>query len=206
MVNREVKTGAGRNDAATAELEIRGAVWTPSNALSVLRMLLVVPAALCYTASFPYHREAAVLVVLLAMLTDTLDGYIARARHEVSELGKIIDPLADKVGIGVLLLVMAAAGDVRLWYVAAVVGRDLLILLGGVVIRKKKKRVLPSMLPGKIAVVLIAITLVVAMLGNPELDSLGAFTLWASVVMMAASLAVYAVRFAGVLRQEGENA
>ena len=59
----------------------------------------MIPVAYCLQAQFSFHREIAVIIVLLAMVTDALDGYLARKLNEISDLGKIIDPLADKIGV-----------------------------------------------------------------------------------------------------------
>ncbi|MBP8976917.1 MAG: CDP-alcohol phosphatidyltransferase family protein, partial [Bacteroidetes bacterium] len=67
-------------------------VWTISNILSALRIVLVIPITICLVSEFPYHRYYAAGLVLLAIATDFFDGYLARQFHQVSELGKILDP------------------------------------------------------------------------------------------------------------------
>jgi len=56
--------------------------------------------------------------------------YIARLRDEVSELGKILDPLADKIGIGIVVVLMMVTGNLSLWYAGVILGRDVLIFAG----------------------------------------------------------------------------
>lgn len=65
-------------------------------------------------------RWLAALVFLAVMLSDAVDGYIARSRHLVSDLGKILDPIADKVVTGAAFLSLAALGELP-WIVAVVI-------------------------------------------------------------------------------------
>ena len=71
--------------------------WTISNFFSSLRIVLIVPVSYCYIAGFPHHRLWTVMLLLAAIGTDFLDGYCARLWHQVTDWGKIIDPLADKI-------------------------------------------------------------------------------------------------------------
>jgi CDP-diacylglycerol--glycerol-3-phosphate 3-phosphatidyltransferase len=167
-------------------------IWTISNLLSFSRIFLMIPVVYFYLER---HREWALLFVLIAMITDTLDGYIARLRNEVSELGKILDPLADKIGIGIVVILMMVTGQLPLWYAGVILGRDVLIFAGGVYIKLSKNVTLTSTMEGKVAVVMIAIALVFMMLGNPLFRQLQEIAVWLSIGMIAYSSAVYLRRF-----------
>jgi CDP-diacylglycerol--glycerol-3-phosphate 3-phosphatidyltransferase len=93
-------------------------------------------------------------------LTDILDGYFARRRNEVSELGKIIDPVADKVSIVTITLVMVLTDIIPLWFFLVIMSRDILILSGGMVVKRKTGKVLQSNIIGKLAVFIIGFTLI----------------------------------------------
>ena len=69
-----------------------------ANKLTMLRIFLV-PIFLIFMAvkGIPYGREAATIIFILASLTDKLDGYIARSRNQITNFGKFMDPLADKL-------------------------------------------------------------------------------------------------------------
>jgi len=92
-------------------------------------------------------------------LTDILDGYFARSRNEISELGKVIDPVADKVSIITISLVMVMTGIIPLWFFLVIMSRDILILSGGLAVKKKTGKVLQSNITGKLTVFVIGFTL-----------------------------------------------
>lgn len=168
--------------------------WTLSNILSLSRVLLVAPIGYCLTADFPDHRLWAGALMVLAVSTDFLDGYLARTLHEVSELGKIIDPIADKIGVGVVGILLVWSGDLSWWFIGAVLLRDGLILAGGVYIKKRKNIIAQSNWPGKITVSMIALYFFLSTLRIESLESLRVFTLWASIVLMVFSLGSYTRR------------
>jgi cardiolipin synthase (CMP-forming) len=99
-------------------------VWTVPNALSILRLLLVpVFAVLILT-----ERDAAAIVVLMVSgITDYLDGKLARRFGQVSRLGQMLDPAADRLYILVTLLGLAYREVVPWWLVIGLVARDLVL-------------------------------------------------------------------------------
>ncbi len=166
-------------------------IWTISTVLSFSRIVFLAPFAYFLFADIPNNRLWVAGVVVLAALTDVLDGYLARKLHQVTDFGKIIDPVADKISVGVGAVLLVGVGDVPLWYVAAIIGRDVLILLGGLYIKAKKNIISQSNWAGKITVMLITLTLVLSILRIESLEVSRQLVLWASVVMMAASLINY---------------
>lgn len=91
--------------------------------------------------------------------TDILDGYFARSRNEVSETGKIIDPLADKISIVTISLVMVLTDIIPLWFFLVIMSRDIIILLGGLTVKRKTGKVLQSNIIGKLTVFVIGFSL-----------------------------------------------
>ena len=178
---------------------MQGKVFTISNMLSFSRILLMIPVAYCLQAQFSFHREIAVIIVLLAMVTDALDGYLARKLNEISDLGKIIDPLADKIGVGIVVIMLMIFGDIPLWFMSLVIIRDVLIFLGGSYVQMKKGVLLVSTMSGKVTVVLISLTLIFAMLKTPSFNSLYLFFLWSSVAGMVYSFSIYLKRFYSII-------
>lgn len=137
---------------------------TTANKITILRMLLVpffVVEVLYYVKSGnEMHRMAALLTFAVAAICDGVDGYIARHYNQISELGKILDPLADKLLLvsGVVVLSFdhgPLMGQIPLWLTGTIIGRDLLLLIGLVVIQMTvgKVKVRPRIL-GKVATVL----------------------------------------------------
>lgn len=94
-------------------------------------------------------------MIFIIWLSDLLDGYFARSRNEISELGKIIDPLADKTTVFALVIVLLFKGIIPLWFVIITVLRDAVILAGGLYLSSKKNIVLQSNWTGKLAVFFI---------------------------------------------------
>jgi CDP-diacylglycerol--glycerol-3-phosphate 3-phosphatidyltransferase len=90
-------------------------------AIPILMALLIV--------RIPYHDQAAAALFLTFSLTDTLDGQLARRRHQVTELGKFLDPLADKLFILSVLAVLVQEGLIAAWIVIVIFSRELLITI-----------------------------------------------------------------------------
>jgi len=137
---------------------------TTANKITILRILLIpffVVEVLYYVKTAnATHRLVAILCFATAAICDGVDGYIARRYNQMSELGTILDPLADKLLLvsGVVVLSFDHTphlGQMPLWLTGVIIGRDLLILIGlGVVyITVGKVKVRPRM-AGKIATVL----------------------------------------------------
>lgn len=100
---------------------------TLPNQLTLLRLLLFPVVAYCAVARFPHHFEASAGVFAVAAITDNLDGRIARRRNQVSELGKFLDPLADKLLVIGALLILVSLSLLPAWIVIVIVGREFLI-------------------------------------------------------------------------------
>jgi cardiolipin synthase len=169
-------------------------IWTISTFLSFSRIILIVPLAYLLYADIPNNRVWVAAVLTLAAATDFLDGYFARKLHQVTDFGKIIDPVADKITVGIVGVLFVAVGYVPLWYVVIVIARDLLILIGGLYIKTKKNIVTQSNWPGKIAVSLIALYLLLSVVQSQTLEPLRHVVLWTSLGMMVFSLVKYVQR------------
>ena len=102
------------------------------NALTLLRLAL---APLVAWLLLRRHDEVALLLFLIAALTDLIDGMLARRWNQRSRFGAVVDPLADKA-TGVLVVVVLTLQDsLPLWFAAAVVTRDLVIVVGALAYR-----------------------------------------------------------------------
>jgi cardiolipin synthase len=109
-------------------------VLTLPNALTCAR-LLAVPVVLALLVAGSETWAAALFVA--AALTDFLDGMLARRRGGASRLGALLDPVADRLMISGVAVVLAAKGLLPAWLVALLVGRDALALVGGILLRAK---------------------------------------------------------------------
>ncbi len=172
--------------------------WTVSNVLSLSRIVLSIPFVLVMLLEVPGARWWALAILLVGGLTDNLDGVLARRRNEISEWGKILDPVADKIGIAAVAIVLYLKNLAPGWFLVLLLGRDLLIFSGGIYLRSIRGIVLPSNIAGKWTVGVVAATLLLLLVGVE--GWLREFALGASVVMIVVSFGAYVVRFVEILR------
>jgi len=95
--------------------------------LTIARAGAVPIVAALYISSFHWHDYWATGLFCLAMSTDWFDGRIARSRGRTSELGSLLDPVADKLLVLTVLIVLIGRGVFPAWMVAAIVARELLV-------------------------------------------------------------------------------
>jgi CDP-diacylglycerol--glycerol-3-phosphate 3-phosphatidyltransferase len=111
----------------TARTHTRSANLNLPNALTTVRLILIPLILLTFDAGFAYHQLVAPVLFILASITDSLDGRIARRYAKVTTLGKFLDPLADKMLILAVLALLVQDALLPAWVVVVVVGRELLI-------------------------------------------------------------------------------
>lgn len=108
------------------------------NIISVIRILLVIPTAL---ALWQHLYPQALVLMFVAGVSDAVDGAIARRFNWMSELGKALDPIADKLLVGVMILVFTVQEHLPLWVALIVLSRDFIILVGAAAYRRWFERV-----------------------------------------------------------------
>src|SRR5450759_2552561 len=99
------------------------------NALTLSRLAAIPLLMVLLLVRFPGHDQLAAALFIVFSLTDTLDGQIARRRGKVSDLGKFLDPLADKLFVLSVLIVLVQEGLVAAWVVLVIFSRELLITI-----------------------------------------------------------------------------
>ena len=129
-------------------LSMRQQFATLPNLLSLLRLALV-PVFLIQLIS--RHFEIAILVLALASLTDYLDGYFARKWNQVTRLGQLLDPAADRLYIFSTLVGLAIAGIIPVWLTLVIIGRDLMLAIVYPVLATHGYGPLPVHYLGKVA-------------------------------------------------------
>ena len=100
------------------------------NKLTLLRVCLIPVFLLLYPASIlgdPVSRYAALCVFIAASLTDALDGYIARKYNLITNFGKLMDPMADKLLVAAAMIAMVQTGALPSWVVIIIISREFLI-------------------------------------------------------------------------------
>ena len=94
------------------------------NKLTLLRMAMVPVYVALLLIDFPYHTLIALAVFILASLTDLLDGHIARSRNLITDFGKFMDPLADKILVLSAMICFCELGVMPAWAVIVVIFRE----------------------------------------------------------------------------------
>jgi cardiolipin synthase len=180
-------------------------VWTIPNALSVLR-LLGVPVFLWLVLQPVYHGPHydgwALLLLVVSGATDYLDGKIARAFGQVSRIGQLLDPAADRLYILATLAGLAARHIIPLWLVVVLVGRDLLMAVPLAVLKRHGFGPPPVHFLGKAATFNLLYAFPLLLLGDGTgwlHDTAGAvgwaFAIWGTALYwLAAGLYVVQVR------------
>lgn len=183
--------------------EIGSAVWTIPNILSMLRLALV-PVFLVLIVRGEYI--AALIVLIVASLTDLLDGYLARRLGQITRLGQLLDPAADRLYIFAALVGLAAQQLVPWWIVIVIVARDVFLLVLGVVLANHGFGPLPVHQLGKVATFALFFGLPVIMLGlafpavEPISEPIGwAITIWGAFLYWWAGV-IYAIETSRVIR------
>src|ERR1700704_3066117 len=177
------------------------------NALTASRLLAIPVLVVLLMARFPYHDQLAAGVFVLASLTDTLDGNLARRRGQVTELGKFLDPLADKLFILSVLIVLVQVGELAAWVVIVIFGRELVIT----VLRSlsaSQGRVIAATPFGKTKTVsqVLAVLLLILQRPYPSLHFGASLAVGFAVAFTVLSGVDYLWRFRHVLqRREGPN-
>jgi CDP-diacylglycerol--glycerol-3-phosphate 3-phosphatidyltransferase len=178
-------------------------ISTPSNMLSMLRLVMAVP--LWYLFDYlgdPGMRLVIFSVCVIAALTDILDGYLARKYNQVTEFGKIIDPLADKVAVAAIIIKLFVIGEIPPYYFIMIIARDVLIFLGGILVAQKIGRVLPSNVLGKITVIVIGIVILLIALGIPKDSMIYLIPYGLSIILIFVSFIGYVIRAMEFLKRK----
>ncbi|MFY9753589.1 MAG: CDP-diacylglycerol--glycerol-3-phosphate 3-phosphatidyltransferase [Candidatus Acidiferrales bacterium] len=141
----------------------------------------------------PIHYEAwGVLILLLAALTDVMDGYIARKRREITTLGILLDPIADKLLISAAFISLVQMGLVPAWMVVIIIGREF-VVVGLRDIATAEGLIIPASALGKTKMILqvIAGCAVIMTAKYPVLKPLGLALMWLVVASAIASAVHY---------------
>ena len=181
-------------------------IYTISNLLSFLRLLMAIPFwILIENINEPGMRNVIAALAIIAALTDWLDGFVARKRNEVTELGKIIDPLADKIAIGAIIIRLYMVGEIPEYYFFLIIGRDLLIFLGGVIVSKMIGKILPSNILGKITVSMIGMVILLIVLEMSRSSYLFQFFYYGSIILIIVSFFAYVYRAVEYIKKDNNN-
>ncbi|MEM8556607.1 MAG: CDP-alcohol phosphatidyltransferase family protein [Bacteroidota bacterium] len=178
-----------------------GRFWTPGNLLTLSRVVLIAPITVLVYQGGPLGWMFGLIFAGIA--TDFFDGYVARATNTVSEWGKVLDATADKlvaafVTVALLTRPETAGPSLPLWFVLLVIVRDSILAIGGLLQTRRLGKFTTSLWTGKLAVALLALTVLAALLkADPEvMDAL----VLGTAGIMALSIIRYTARFRTIMR------
>ena len=149
------------------------------NKLTVLRILLV---PVCLLLAGYGHNAAAAAVFIAAALTDTLDGLIARRRQLITNFGKFADPIADKILVLSMMIVLCRSSLLPVWLPVILVFRELLVD-GLRMVAAEQGRVVAAGWSGKVKTVSQMVLIIYALVFSP-----GTVTLILSILVAALTL------------------
>ena len=183
-------------------------VWTIPNVLTMIRLALVPVFVVLFLNG---HKMASLAVFVAASLTDMLDGYLARKLNQITDFGKLFDPLADKVMVVTAMVCQALIG-VFPWIAIIIVGvKELIMMLGGIFMLSKNV-VVYSNYVGKTAQVFFIASLLLSFF-HPSLAAgnvclfgmtIDCVLLWITVAFSLTALVVYAAGSLKTLKSKGQ--
>lgn len=178
-------------------------IFTVSNFLSFARLMLALPLWFLLDDTESVNDKVIFLVLaVITIITDFLDGYFARRNNEITELGKILDPIADKVVVGVVAIKLFITGRIPEYFFFIVLGRDILIFLGGIFLSSKIGKVLPSNMIGKITVTVLAFLLLLIVLNYEQNNLFFKAFYYSTLVLIIVSFITYIIRAIEFVKQK----
>lgn len=161
------------------------------NLLTLFRFALIPIYIAVFFSDIPRHMQWAFGVLLLAGLTDVLDGYLARRNHQVTRVGVMLDPLADKMMMIAVFLSLLIAQRISLGAALAIFIRDIGMIVGAAIFHIRGKLTVPANKLGKLTTFLFYVALFLIMF---ELSIAETF-LWGVIILSFITLIVYIVQF-----------
>lgn len=150
-----------------------------ANRLTLLRFLLTPVVAVALLAGWPGWEPASIVLVAVIALTDLFDGIVARRRDQVSDVGILLDPIADKFFISTVFICLVAAGLSPAWVAIAIIGREFAVTA----LRMRAVQLgasVPVRMLGKVKMHVQVYSILIVLFGAwfPLLTPLGAPALW----------------------------
>jgi len=154
-------------------------ILTVPNVLSFLRLLMV---PVFFVFIVVGNELGALILLVISTITDFIDGQIARRFNQITRLGQLLDPAADRLLILAALLGLAIAQVLPWWFVIAVISRDLMLIVLGIVLANHGYGPLPVHHLGKFATFCLFASLPILMLGEafPAVQAVTAPIGWAA--------------------------
>ncbi|MBQ7943317.1 MAG: CDP-diacylglycerol--glycerol-3-phosphate 3-phosphatidyltransferase [Lachnospiraceae bacterium] len=165
------------------------------NKLTVLRVILVVPFVCCLLAGWggAYSDWIALAIFIVASLTDLLDGKIARKYNLITNFGKFMDPLADKLLVCSALICLIEMGRIPAWVVVIIIAREF-IISGFRLVASDNGVVIAASYWGKYKTVFQMIMVCLMIANIPAIAIVTDIVMWIAVALTVISLVDYVVK------------
>ncbi len=171
-----------------------------ANKLTIFRVILVpffVIFMLCNLTD--YDRLIALVIFVIATLTDHLDGYVARKQNTITSFGKFMDPIADKLLVSSALICLTALGEFPAWAVIVIILREFAVS-GIRLVAADNGAVIAASYWGKAKTVSQMVMLIVFLLNIEKLYILAQITLYTAVILTIVSMIDYIVKNKNVIK------
>lgn len=129
-----------------------------SNLLSISRVILLIPFIYLVRLDSMTAHYLFVLVSAIIIITDALDGYFARKLNQITNLGVVLDPIADKIAMGIGMIALIIYREFPISLVVFLIYRDLMIVLIGWMVMKKSKKTEMANFWGKLNTLMVSLT------------------------------------------------
>ncbi len=172
------------------------------NKLTIFRVIMIPFFVVCMLIpAIPYNNIIACVIFCVASFTDFLDGYLARRDGLVTNFGKFMDPLADKLLVGAALICLIETGQLPAWVVVIIISREF-IISGFRLIASDNGVVIAASYWGKFKTVSQMLMVIVLILNIqlPVFQIIGTVLMWVSVVLTIVSLVDYIIKNKDVLK------
>ena len=170
------------------------------NTLTIIRMILIIPFVILLLNGADL---LATVIFVVASFTDMLDGKIARKYNLVTNFGKFMDPLADKLLVCSALICLVEMERLAAWIVIIIIAREF-IISGFRLVASDNGIVIAASYWGKFKTVFQMAMVVVLMLNiqNPIMQTIGAILIWVSLILTVVSLVDYVAKNIDVLKEQ----
>lgn len=181
-------------DVDSQNITVTKRVFTLSNGISLLRIPIAALLVFLHYQNGGEFTLPVLLLIFAGIFSDYLDGILARKLNQVSELGKALDPICDKLGMLILFSYVVWLGHIPLWFFLFAIGRDLIIMAGSAYVRSRHGKVPMAIFSGKASINVVTVYWVIAF-AFPQAEFWLHFWLGGSVIMMLYSFYEYMERF-----------
>ena len=172
-----------------------------ANKITLVRIFLVPVFVLFMLTDFTeYNSLIAFIVFVVATITDKIDGTIARRMNLVTDFGKFLDPIADKLLVCSALICLTADGTIPAWITIVIIGREFIISAFRLVCADTGKTVAATWW-GKSKTIAQMVTIIVLLMNIPQLAIFETILIYVSLVLTVISLVDYFVKNINVLKE-----